>query len=462
MTKKILVIDDDADLLSILQGFLKSNGFEVVTAGNGKQGLKALERDIHLVLCDIKLPDFSGLDILSKIKKIQPHVPVIMITGYSDVSTAVEALRRGARDYVTKPLYPDEILHQIKEMTAEEAKPSVRTKEEPAEATAVQTRSTDYRAIQEEYLPGESDVMLTLEKNIELVAPTDMSVVILGDTGSGKEFVAKRLHQLSNRNKQPFVSLDCGALPPELAGSELFGHKKGAFTGAVADKVGHFELADGGTLFLDEVGNLSYDNQIKLLRVLQERKVKRLGDVKEKPVDFRLVVATNENLQSQVRDGKFREDLYYRLNEFSLVLPPIRNRGKDVLRFTDHFLKLANAQLNRAISGISDEVKSHFMEYSWPGNLRELKNVVKRAVLVSDSDVINKKHIPAELMIKTEAPIVDVEDDLDLKTVAERAERAAIIKSLKKHHFNKTLVAKALNIDRKTLYNKINAYDIEI
>lgn len=463
--KKILVIDDDQDLLQILNDFLSSNGYDVHTAMNGRLGLKSLDNSFDLVLCDIKLPDFNGLEILSKIKKLQPHIPVIMVTGYSDVTTAVEALRRGAKDYVTKPLFPDEILLQIKELTSQPQARGQAKQQPSANSASKSSHKTSTRAKtanDKEYVKGNSTVMNTLNKNLELVAPTDLGVVVLGETGSGKEFVAKRLHHLSKRADKPFVSLDCGALPHELAASELFGHKKGAFTGALSDKVGHFELANGGTLFLDEVGNLSYDNQIKLLRVLQERVVKRMGDTKEKKVDFRLIVATNENLTNKIASGDFREDLYYRLNEFSIHLPPIRKRGNDVIEFAEHFLALANGQLDKDVQGFSDEVKERFKAYHWPGNLRELNNVIKRATLLCEGDQITKKEIPVDLMLRTREPEMENNEDLDLKSVSEKAERAAIIASLKKHQFNKTMVAKALNVDRKTLYNKINAYGIEL
>jgi two-component system response regulator HydG len=461
--KKILVIDDDEDLLLILKDFLCSNGHEVSTAANGRLGLKELEGTMDLVLCDIKLPDFNGLEILSKIKKLQPHIPVIMITGYSDVSTAVAALRRGATDYVTKPLFPDEILLQIKEITSKSSGLVQEMSQASGsnEITKGKVKPPNLNSAST-YIEGKSDIMNALNKNIALVAPTDMGVVVSGETGSGKEFVAKRLHQLSRRAKKPFISLDCGALPTELAASELFGHKKGAYTGAISDKIGHFELADGGTLFLDEVANLNYENQIKLLRVLQERKVKRMGDTVEKPVDFRLIVATNENLSNRVNTGEFREDLFYRLNEFSVHLPPIRKRGDDVLIFAKHFLTFANAQLSKDIKGFSDEVSECFLGYKWPGNLREIRNVVKRATLLCEGDTITKREIPVELMINDNEASVESFENMDLKAVAKRAERAAIIQALKKHQFNKTAVSKALKVDRKTLYNKINAYGIKL
>ncbi|MBR9859173.1 sigma-54-dependent Fis family transcriptional regulator [bacterium] len=457
MNKKILVIDDDQDLLEILTNFLGQKGFDVDTAYNGRLGIKKLERDHDIVLCDLKLPDFSGLDILTRIKNLQPNIPVILITGYSDVKTAVSALRKGAADYVTKPLYPDEIVLRINEVLEQN---------EVEEAKEKNTNSTTARKAKPaslQYVEGECAAMKSFNKNLQLVAPTNFSVIILGETGSGKEFVAKRIHSLSERKDKPFVAIDCGALSNELAGSELFGHKKGAFTGAVRDKAGQFELASGGTLFLDEVGNLSYENQVKLLRALEEQKVRRIGSDKEVSVDIRLIVATNENLSDAIEEGEFREDLYYRMNEFTLNLPPLRKRGSDVMIFANHFREIANHQLNKEVNGFDSIVKKGFENYAWPGNIRELKNTVKRAVLLCQGDVISEEEVPNEIFMSS--PVENEEDELedaDLRTVVERAEKKAIIRALQKHHFNKTLVAKALNVDRKTLYNKINAYGIEL
>lgn len=467
--KKILVIDDDLDMCQLLKAFLGKNGFEVNTVSSGSSAIRTIDKTYDLVLCDVRLPDIDGLEILSKIKEMFPYTVVIMITGYSDVRTAVTALRKGAVDYVTKPLHPDEILHQIKELTeksstAGRAGAIATSESKPEEVGQPKKMGVTAAASIHDYVIGNSDIMLTINKNIELVAPTDMSVIILGETGTGKEYVAKRIHTLSPRANKPFVALDCGALPQELAGSELFGHKKGAFTGAVQDKIGHFEMANEGTLFIDEIGNLSYENQVKLLRVLQERKVKKIGDTKEKAIDIRLVVATNENLRLKIKEGKFREDLYHRLNEFNIEMPPLRDRGEDVLLFASHFLNLANSRLNKSIKEIAEEIKKVFNQYSWPGNLRELNNVIKRSVLLSNTDVIKKASIPPELFLE-DFPALEGEErteELDLKTVAEEAEKKAIIASLKKYQFNKTKVAKALNVDRKTLYNKINAYGIEV
>lgn len=463
--KRILIIDDDKDLLSLMDGFLTNNGYEVKTEANGKSGLKAIDNTIDLVICDLKLPDFNGLDILSSIKKLRPFLPVVLITGYSDVKTAVEALRRGALDYVTKPLYPDEILLLLKDIAAKhpaqvnkaEAMPKEKPSSNSGSVKAKVTEDIDSKT----YVKGSCHLIQNLNKNLELVAPTNMSVLILGETGSGKEYVAKRLHELSDRSKKPFVSLDCGALPKELAASELFGHKKGSFTGALNDKIGHFEMADGGTLFLDEIGNLSYENQVKLLRVLQERVVKRIGSNEERKVDIRLVVATNENLSERISSGEFREDLYHRINEFTLHLPPLRKREKDILVFANHFLQLSNQQLGKEVKGISDVVQDRFLSYQWPGNLREMRNVLKRSVLLCQGNEIGKNDIPAELVLNHTVDSEVSYEDMDLKSITERAEKNAIILALKKYQYNKTRVAKALNVDRKTLYNKISNYGIE-
>jgi len=470
--KKILVIDDDYDLLQLLKSFLEKNKYEVTIASSGGDGIRKLDKTFDLVICDVRLPDIGGLEIIAKVKEKHPHIFIIMITGYADVRSAVEALRIGASDYITKPLHPDELLNQIDELM--EKSTLSRGGSAVSEGNAITSRpSVQSEKIvakknlnQQQYVVGESAIMQAVNKNIELVAPTDMSVIIMGETGTGKEYVAKRIHEISARCSAPFVALDCGALPQELAGSELFGHKKGAFTGAVQETIGHFEMANGGTLFLDEIGNLSYENQIKLLRVLQERKVKKIGDTKEKDIDIRLLVATNENLKNKIKNGEFREDLYHRLNEFSIEMPALRQRGKDISVFSKHFLALANIRLNKSIDNINEKVEEAFCKYTWPGNLRELNNVIKRAVLLCNTSELKKEHMPSEIFLGEQIfddnEIFDNSKISDLKSVTERAEKNAILAALKKYQFNKTKVAEALEIDRKTLYNKINAYGIDI
>ncbi|WP_339607389.1 sigma-54 dependent transcriptional regulator [uncultured Roseivirga sp.] len=456
--EKILIIDDDQDICLLLQKYLSKKGYEAFVVNSGKEAEDWLKTNqVDLVLCDFKLPDYSGLEILQKIKIIDSNIQVIIITGYSDVRVAVEALKRGAFEYVTKPLYPDEILLTIQSalnQKLEENHPRARIKK---------------KQVRNEFVEGVSMAAQTLAKHIELIAPTDMSVIIMGETGIGKEFVATAIHEKSKRADQSFQAVDCGALPKDLAGSELFGHQKGAFTGAIADKKGCFELANGGTLFLDEVGNLTYENQVKLLRVLQERKVKPLGATKEVEVDVRLVVATNENLKGMVKEGKFREDIYHRLNEFRIEVPPLRERPDDIIVYAEHFLLMADRQLDKEVKGFTDETKEKLREYPWHGNLRELSNVVKRAVLLCQGDLIETIHLPQEIVTPDLSEVdsslqvsFNGEMPTDLKSVAEAAEKRAIMEVLKRTKNNKSKTADLLKVDRKTLYNKLKAYGIGI
>lgn len=460
--ERILIIDDDQDICLLLKKYLAKKGYETFVAEDGRQGEKWLkENQVDLVLCDFKLPDYTGLEMLQKIKIIDVRIQVVIITGYSDVRIAVEALKKGAYEYVTKPLYPDEILLTIKNaLKAREEKES--------QVLPNAKRSKKAVALQKTYVSGVSPASLTVGKHIDLIAPTDMSVIILGETGTGKEYVAKAIHQRSRRGEMPFVPVDCGALPKELAGSELFGHIKGAFTGAISDKKGCFEAANGGTLFLDELGNLTYDNQIKLLRVLQERKVKPIGSNKEIAVDVRVLVATNENLKEAVRRDEFREDIYHRLNEFKIELSPLRERPDDIEVFATHFLKDANHQLEKGVAGFETKAMQVLKGHSWHGNLRELKNVVKRSVLLCQEEYIGVMNLPQEITAPdgNTAGAMEVsfggEIPTDLKSVAEAAEKKAILTVLKHTNNNKSQTADLLKVDRKTLYNKLKAYNIKI
>lgn len=454
-THKILVIDDEVDICLLLKRFLERKGFLVTTAHRGADGLKAVSKTaFDLVISDFRLPDFNGLDLLKEIKALRPAVPVIIITGYSDIRMAVEVMKFGAYDYVTKPLYPEELLNVVKE-ALKHTEPSAKS----GSSNSNKSNSKKQVRADYEYLKGESPSSTSLYKNMRIVAPTPMSVLLHGETGTGKEFVAKEIHRLSKRSGHPFIALDCGALPKDIASSEFFGHEKGAFTGAVSPREGKFKLAEGGTLFLDEVGNLSYEVQLKLLRVLQERKFTTVGGSKDIDVDVRILAATNDNLKQAVNEGRFREDLYYRLNEFSMTLNPLRNRKEDIKLFVDLFVKNANDQLERNVEKVSGEVLNKFMSYAWPGNLRELKNVVKRGVLLTDGDTFNEDVLPEEIkygISRTEGPADD-----SLKSVANHAERDRILSVLSQTGNNKSKAAKILNIDRKTLYNKLRLFDIE-
>ena len=461
MEQRILIIDDDQDITLLLDRFFKKKGYITSVAENGEQGISVLrECNADVVLCDFKLPDYDGLEILQKIKLINPSTQVIIITGYSDVKIAVEALKKGAFEYVTKPLFPDEILFIVQ--NAFEKRKKIANRNAGHESNKIKSKVD-----KKQFIEGTTATSITLQKHINLIAPTDMSVIILGETGTGKEYVANAIHQKSKRSAKPFIAVDCGALPGELAGSELFGHVKGAFTGALNDKEGCFEVANGGTLFLDEIGNLDYENQVKLLRVLQERKVKRLGSNKEVPVDIRIIVATNENLKVSIKEGSFREDIYHRLNEFTIQLTPLRERKEDIRIFLNHFLTISNDELGKGIKGFKSEAEHALLNHYWHGNLRELKNVVKRSVLLCQDDKISADHLPEEIVKPdyfafAEEGAEDFDDKiLDLKSVAERAEKKAIIHVLSQTGGNKSKAADILKVDRKTLYNKMSNYGIE-
>lgn len=472
--KRILIVDDEVNIGLLLSKFLSRNGFEVKTATSGATALEILSAEtFNLVLCDFRLEDTDGREILKKIKLNYPRTGVIIITGYSDIKLAVELIKMGAYDYITKPLYPDEILNTINK--AIETQQALNEEmDKPKSATDApknrEVKKPDFE--QEDYVVGQSSAAKELIRQIDLVAPTNYSVILIGESGTGKESVAKSIHAKSPRKDKPFVAMDCGSLTKELAGSEFFGHEKGSFTGALYTKIGHFEMANGGTLFLDEVGNLSYEIQAALLRTVQERKVKRIGSTKEIDLDVRIIVATNENLIDAITKGRFREDLYHRFNEFGIYMPPLRERGKDIMIFAEYFLNSANSELERDVKGFSAEVEECFLTYPWPGNVRELKNVLRRAVLLSEGDYVQIKALPLEISTYSKVSAFEnaieqntssaptKEKKLDLKNAALEAEYETILKVLKEVNFNKTKAAQILNIDRKTLYNKMKAINL--
>src|SRR5690606_6127246 len=382
---KILLVEDDTTFSTILEGFLKKNGHQVEMRYNVKSSVKSLDESIDLMLLDYRLGDGTGLDVLEEVRNRGLNIPVIIMTSFNDVRTAVRALRLGLFAYITKPANPEESLMDLTDACNHhsEAQITSTTKKLPEEESS-------------DTVQGVSTQSKKLQEYINLVAPTDMSVLVRGESGTGKEYVARSIHLKSNRANKPFVSIDCGTLSKELAASELFGHIKGSFTGALTDKKGQFEEADGGTLFLDEIGNLSYDVQIKLLRALQERVIQPIGANKLIKVDVRVIAATNDDLLGNATTGNFREDLYHRINEFEIVVPPLRERGNDMDTFIRFFVEQANSELNRSVSHLSDEVHEIFKAYDWPGNLRELKNVIKRMVLLTASDTAEVSALPDE------------------------------------------------------------------
>lgn len=449
--KKILIIDDDPTICLMLQGLLKRKNFDADAVFSAGEALKSLgNNQFDLILSDFRLPDFDGLELLQKLKSMHPHLPVIIMTSYADIRTAVSAIKIGAFEYVTKPLNPDEILLLINSAL-----------EKSEDTKSLKKSNVKKKKEEVEFVRGNSSSSLQIDKYIKLVAPTDMSVIIEGESGTGKEIAAQRIHFDSKRKKKTFVAVDCGALSTDLAGSELFGHIKGSFTGAINDKEGQFESAQGGTLFLDEIGNLSYEIQVKLLRALQERKVRRIGSNKDIDIDVRIVVATNEDLSVSVSKGDFREDLYHRLNEFKITVPALRNRIEDIDLFAKYFLDLSNNELNKDVSGFSSEVLDKFKSYSWPGNLRELRNVIRRSVLLSPDKEVELISLPNEILNNSDNNNTIVEGS-NLKLIQAANEKELIVSTLKKVNYNKSKTARLLNIDRKTLYNKIKQYEIDI
>ena len=478
----ILVIDDDADICMLLNRYLSKNGFNVTTAYSGKAALESITSQIpDIVLCDFRLEDMSGSDLLEKIKQNNPHVPVIIMTGYSDVRTAVKIMKLGAFDYVTKPLLPEEILLTLKRALTEPKEETTVTDNTLPTANPTDNDAKRTKKQKGKYVFGKSAVFKVILDQVKLVAPTNFSVIIYGESGSGKESVASEIHNNSSRANKPFVAIDCGSLSKELASSELFGHEKGSFTSAISQKIGSFELANGGTVFLDEIGNLSYDIQVALLRVVQERKMRRVGGVKDIDLDVRIIVASNERLSEAAKKGKFREDLYHRFNEFSIEVPALRNRPEDILMFAEFFLEKTNAELNKSVKGFSDEVLKIFHGYNWPGNLRELNNVIKRSTLLTSGDIVEVSALPFEithferLAFEGSDPVGDTPvthqaavaeppkknlplTDYGMKHASIDAEFELIVEALKKCNYNKSKAAQLLNIDRKTLYNKMKQY----
>ena len=437
--KHILIVEDDTTFAVMLQTWLSKKKFSVASVSGIAAAKKTLiESSVDLVLCDLRLPDGDGIDLLEWVSNRNVNVPLIVMTSYAAIPSAVQAMKLGARDYISKPVNPEDLLQKINEVFNAGVKSG---KQIPVSESVPEETN---------YLEGQSEAARQLYTYVKLVAPTSMSVLINGASGTGKEYVAKRIHQLSKRSEKPFVAIDCGAIPKELA-SEFFGHKKGSFTGAIEDKVGAFIEADGGTIFLDEIGNLSYDVQVQLLRVLQERRVKPIGTTTEVKVDVRLIAATNEDLKAAIKSGAFREDLYHRINEFTIYMPHLCERGEDIPLFANFFLDQANRELEKPVPGFLPEAMERISQYTWPGNLREMRNTVMRAALLAQGNPIRVEHLGIDMNIDKPINILHDPD----------SERTKIVSALQKCSGNKSKAAAMLGIDRKTLYNKLKLYQIE-
>ena len=445
MKCRILVVEDDASFGMMIQTWLKKNGYEAVLASRYEQAkIEIANGDFGLILTDLRLPDGDGIILMTWVReKLKSMVPIIVMTGYAEVQTAVSAMKLGAFDYLKKPINPSVLEEKIAAALAS-------TGEETAETFIPSNK---------QWVRGESPAMQRLYKHVELVAPTKFSVLILGESGTGKEYIARMIHDLSLYKDGPFIPVDCGSLSKELAPSELFGHLKGSFTSAIADKKGVFEQAKGGTVFLDEVGNLPYEVQMQLLRALQEQKVRPVGSATDIHVDVRILAATNENLERAIEEGRFRQDLFHRINEFAIEVPPLRDRLEDFDELTAFFIRQANEELGKNVKGISDDALQRMKEQRWNGNLRELRNVLRRCVLFAEGENIELDDLPVFSAPNKKTVIATDEDDWALRPEHEKEQIEA---ALQKARGNKTVAAKLLQIDRKTLYNKMHLYGIEL
>lgn len=447
MMRSILIVEDDITFGMMLKTWLGKKGFEVSSVSTIARARKHIEsQTVDLILSDLRLPDHEGIDLLKWMNEQGKAIPLIIMTGYADIQSAVLAMKLGARDYIAKPVNPGELLKKISEAL----------QDSPSQVSSSQATSKVTNEGQHSYLEGESDAAKQLYNYVGLVAPTNMSVLINGSSGTGKEYVAHRIHQLSKRNNKPFIAVDCGSIPKELAASEFFGHVKGSFTGALTDKTGAFVAANGGTIFLDEIGNLSYEVQIQLLRALQERKIRPVGSTQEISVDIRLISATNENLEQAIEKGTFREDLYHRINEFTLRMPDLKERKEDILLFANFFLDQANKELDKHLIGFDSKASQALLNYHWPGNLRQMKNIVKRATLLAQGSFITLLELGTELL---ETSTV-CSASMALRN--EETEKEHILEALRQTGNNKSKAAQLLNIDRKTLYNKLKLYNIDL
>jgi DNA-binding NtrC family response regulator len=451
---KILIVDDELNMRLVLQAMLKKEGYAVTTASNGMEALKILKVDqMDIVVTDLKMPKLDGMGLLGEIIRDYPSIPVIIITAHGTIATAVDALKKGAFDYITKPFEQDELKQVIQK--------AVKTRRLDEDEALLNPDDIDRYGI-----IGSSDRITEIFETIKRVAPTTTTILITGETGTGKELIARAIHRNSPRKNNPFIKINCAAIPESLMESELFGYEKGAFTGAATKKQGRFELAHKGTLFLDEVGELPKDMQVKLLQVIQEQEFERVGGLQTIKVDVRLITATNRNLFEDVKDGRFREDLYYRLNVIPAHLPPLRERKEDIPVLIGFFIEKFNKKLDRSVKYIDEKVTNLLIQYAWPGNIRELENLVERMILMARGDTIVFADLPSELKTAIESdstspsgirqkPFKDI-----MKNHMEDIEKQMIISVLEECGNNVTRAAKQLGLSRKGLQLKMMKYKL--
>lgn len=458
---RILIVDDEEGMSMFLALLLDREGFETMVAHDGATALKMIRSEMpEVVLLDLKMPGMDGMEVLRKAKDFNPNLPVVIITAYADIRGAVEAMKAGAYSYLPKPFEHSEVIRTVRQIAA------VRNFKQEIEDLPGQLQD-GYSLCK---MMGPSDAIARLIAEVNRVAKTDFTVLISGETGSGKELVARATHNASSRSKAPFIAVDCGAIPETLLESKLFGHEKGAFTGAHIQKPGDFELANGGTLFLDEISNMPLSSQAKLLRVLQEKTVHRIGGTALLSVDVRLLAASNQDLYTLTESGSFRSDLFFRLNEFPITIPPLRERKEDIAYLAKKFLDITNAELNKNVKGFSESAISVLIAYDWPGNVRQLKSTIRRAVLLAE-DVVTEKHLDIaelhELVLRRPQKIQGkIWQGLSLREIVRRdsisLEREVLVQTLKHTGGNKARAARLLKIDYKTIHTKIKQLGISI
>jgi two-component system response regulator AtoC len=446
---KVLIVDDHPNVLVVLQDILEKEGLTVLTSGSYDEALPFVEgEDLDVIITDLKMPGRSGMDLLNYSRKRRPDIPVIMLSGHGDIETAVTAMKNGAFDFISKPVNEIELIPVVRRSLSESG--------------FNREIVSDYFEEREDFDPGFIGTTPAIEeifRTLAKVAPTDSTVLITGETGVGKELIARSIHLGSPRKGSPFIKVHCAAIPETLVESELFGFEKGAFTGAISPKPGRFELADGGTLFLDEVGEIPLSVQVKLLTVLQDHTLERVGGVKTRKIDIRIVAATNMDLQSMVDDGSFRRDLFYRLNVVPVSIPPLRERKDDIALQAEHFLKRFSSRYDKKIDNVPDGIMDAFVAYNWPGNTRELENVVERLVVLSESGILDPHHLPGE--IASDSPSGPAEDFKGhVGEAASATEKRLVSWALKKTGGNRTRAAELLGISRRTLYKKIKDYGL--
>ena len=457
-TAFILLVEDEKELREALKEVLNQAHYHVEAVGNTFQAKEAMENNkFDLAILDVRLPDGTGIDLLRKVRQTDNDIAVIMMTAFADVDTAVDAIRLGADDFIKKPFDMDELLVRIDEIMKKRSL----VRDNKALSKQVQTMRGQGSLI------GQSESMNKIRNVLEVLSDSDSTVLITGESGTGKEVVARQLQMTGNRSNKPFVSINCGAIPEELLESELFGHVKGAFTGAMRTKPGRFELANNGVIFLDEIGDMSPNLQVKLLRVLQERCIEPVGSEKTVKIDVRIIAATHRNLEEEIEAGRFREDLYYRLNVIPLHLSPLRERGEDVLLLAEHFMNHFNASKQSEISGMTDEAKQIMLNYPWPGNVRELQNVMERTSTLKRSGMIEAQDLPSKMLDQTQRLKqnmqldMDSEDSIDLKGMVDEFENNLIVSALNRFDWNKNRAANFLSLNRTTLVEKIKKKSLQ-